>query len=69
LTALRHLPHGDVTLVVARGSTEEIEQYQKRWLALQWVSSHGSDFNLIIAPFTKEEEEEMRYYNYQAGNS
>jgi predicted dithiol-disulfide oxidoreductase (DUF899 family) len=64
-----HLPHRDVTLVVAsRAPLQEIEVYQKRmgW-HFKWVSSHGSDFNFDYhVSFTKEEEAKDKvHYNYE----
>jgi predicted dithiol-disulfide oxidoreductase (DUF899 family) len=66
-----HLPHRDVTLVVAsRAPWSEITSYKKRmgW-GFKWVSSHGSDFNFDYhVSFTKEEAKKNKvYYNYTDG--
>ncbi len=66
-----HLPHHDVTFVVAsRAPLSEFEPYKKRmgW-RFKWLSSHGNDFNFDYhVSFTKEEEAKGQvYYNYAMG--
>jgi predicted dithiol-disulfide oxidoreductase (DUF899 family) len=63
-----HLPHHDVTLVVAsRAPLAKLEAYKKRmgW-RFKWVSSYGSDFNYDYhVSFTQDDLAKGKvYYNY-----
>jgi predicted dithiol-disulfide oxidoreductase (DUF899 family) len=64
--AIVHLQHRDVTFVAtSRAPLERINAYRRRmgW-GFEWVSCHGTDFNLDFAVFTEEGRRSGKGFNF-----